>query len=249
MTDQKIYNEYQSESVTNITAALIEAQKKFLPLKKSGENSFFKGAGGEPHRFSRLDDMFEACLAALTANNLFLIYQTCCTPEGVNVLTTTLHHTPSGEFFRSGSCLDLENKGSQGVGSAITYFRRYQLQALLNLEVDFEDDGNAASGIKHNKIESTYPSTTYNTFDKDGVGNGTYTTWKSYATAMQKELTKLAEHQPYDVATTNELTRIKVWAIEQLTGEHEKSQAVIKQRCDEFFKLLEDGQKRRNQNA
>ena len=238
MTDQKLYNEYQSENVSNITAAFIKAQQEFLPLKKSGENSFFRTKSG-PHRFSTLDDIFQACLTALTANELFLIYQTCCTPEGVNILTTTLHHTASGEFFRSGNCLDLENKGSQGVGSAITYFRRYQLQALLNLEVDFEDDGNAASGRKHDKIESTNPSRTYNTYDKDGVANGTYTTWKSYIMVMEKDLPKLANNEPYKESTIEELTKIKVWAIEELTGTHEKHQAVIKKRCDELLKLIE----------
>lgn len=35
----------------------------------------------------------------------------------------------------------------QAVGSAITYMRRYALGAVLGLNIDNDDDGNAASGV------------------------------------------------------------------------------------------------------
>ena len=49
---------------------------------------------------------------------------------------------------------DNNNKGPQGTGGAITYMRRYTLQALLNLMPDdaTEDDGDwVSTGKKPNK--------------------------------------------------------------------------------------------------
>jgi hypothetical protein len=39
----------------------------------------------------------------------------------------------------------LDKRNSQGLGSAITYARRYALTAVLNLVADEDDDGNQAS--------------------------------------------------------------------------------------------------------
>jgi hypothetical protein len=55
-------------------------------------------------------------------------------------------HT-SGEYFQAEFEIAPAKNDPQGVGSAITYQKRYALAAVLGLKIqDEDDDGNAASG-------------------------------------------------------------------------------------------------------
>ena len=65
----------------------------------------------------------------------------------MTVLTRLLHK--SGQYFESDLTMPAvmrERFDAQSVGSAITYARRYSLQALICLAAE-DDDGNAASGV------------------------------------------------------------------------------------------------------
>ena len=111
--------------------ALEKARKEFKELKKSGKNNFFKTAGGKPHEYSTLNDVFTACRDALMKNDLNIMYNLSY-KEGMNFLTTTLHHVSSGQKETSTSILGNAQMTSQALGSAITYMRRYHIQAMLN---------------------------------------------------------------------------------------------------------------------
>tara|TARA_B110000285_G_scaffold154829_1_gene172747 strand:- start:465 stop:929 length:465 start_codon:yes stop_codon:yes gene_type:complete len=124
--------------------ALEKARKEFKELKKSGKNNFFKTGNGKPHEYSTLNDIFTSCREALMNNDLNIIYNVTY-EDGMNFLITKLNHLPSGQKEISKSILGNSTMTSQAMGSAITYMRRYHIQAMLNLEGDFEDDGNAAS--------------------------------------------------------------------------------------------------------
>jgi hypothetical protein len=60
------------------------------------------------------------------------------------VLETMLLHK-SGEFLTNAAVMPVSKNDAQGVGSAITYGRRYGVSALLALATDEDDDGNAGS--------------------------------------------------------------------------------------------------------
>jgi len=62
---------------------------------------------------------------------------------GNSSLTTRLQHV-SGEFIESEIELLVDKNNMQGLGSAITYARRYSLAAMLNIS-QADDDGNKAS--------------------------------------------------------------------------------------------------------
>jgi hypothetical protein len=55
----------------------------------------------------------------------------------------------SGEWIQSSLSLPLAKHDPQGVGSAITYGRRYGLSAIVGIVADVDDDANAASGNGH----------------------------------------------------------------------------------------------------
>ena len=191
---------YESEKVTAVKSAIEKARQGFKPLKKSGVNSYFKSKSGEPHLFSTLDDIFDACLDSLNENNLSITYQV-----------------------------------SQDLGSAITYMRRYQIQAMLNLEADFEDDGNNASGRVSGTIENKKPSRTYTTFDRDGKSNGTYTNFVSYVKALKIDAMKM--HSEWVTQTERQLHDIDIWA-KALGDEDVKAKDALIKKCFELSQKI-----------
>ena len=215
---------YQSTNIIAVLSAIEEARKEFKPLKKSGVNAFFKNKKGEPHLFSTLDDIFDTCLDALSKHKLSITYQVRLleTSNGYdNILTTSITHLDSGEYILSASLLGTHLK-TQDVGSAITYMRRYQIQALLNLEADFEDDGNTASGNKGgdgNIIENKKPSRKYTTYDPFGKKLGQYTDFASYTKALG---TKWSDKQLWVIPTIKELNDIIDWtdSFEETDNKH-----------------------------
>ena len=63
---------------------------------------------------------------------------------------------PTGSKKISSILLDDNGKGPQGMGSAITYYRRYLLQLTLNLEKpDEDDDGDFVSSGGSKKTPRT----------------------------------------------------------------------------------------------
>jgi len=135
-----------------VLEAIERAKLQFEPLEKNGQNNFFKTQNGEPHKFSTLADIHKASAKALNDLDLSVRYQ-CEYNDGLNFLKTIITHLPSGQSISSTSIIGHSNSTPQQIGSGVTYFRRYHIQAMLNLEADFEDDGNQASG---NRTNETY---------------------------------------------------------------------------------------------
>lgn len=124
--------------------------KGFSELKKSGTNPAFRS------KYSTLQDVFDACKKPLEENGVHISFTTdaiVVDNRVENLLVCRLLHLESGEMLESKvSCLDDTKKGSQAIGSGISYMRRYLLQSMLNLECDPEtdDDGNATT-VQGNK--------------------------------------------------------------------------------------------------
>lgn len=124
--------------LTRVLAGLAKARTAFKALKKSGKNPHLK------NQYSTLADMLEACGDALTKNGLQII-QTGAMREGRHGLCTTLY-ADDGSSIESFMALDNKAGDAQAYGSWITYCRRYALAAMLGLEGDWDDDGEAAVG-------------------------------------------------------------------------------------------------------
>ena len=118
--------------------ALCRAQAMFLVPKKTKTNPHFK------MKYADLADVIEATKEGLVKNDL-------CVSQGVvgtNLKTILMHK--SGESIETLTPLLLDKQTMQGLGSALTYARRYALSALLNVASDEDDDGNAASEKREN---------------------------------------------------------------------------------------------------
>jgi len=138
-----------------------ENKEIFLAIEKARGEGFEKleKNGKNPHigsKYSTLLDVFNACKKPLEDNGVHISFTTdaiVVDNRVENLLVCRLHHLNSGEMLESKvSCLDDTKKGSQAIGSGISYMRRYLLQSMLNLECDPEtDDDGDATTVQGNK--------------------------------------------------------------------------------------------------
>lgn len=130
----------KSESVVELTKALNSFQGKLKAVKKDAVNPFFKS------RYATLDTIWETIREPLSSNGLVLT-QTLDQAEGKALLVTTLFHI-SGEWIEGSMPLNPVKDDPQGLGSAISYARRYSLCAMLGVVADEDDDANVATKSK-----------------------------------------------------------------------------------------------------
>lgn len=122
----------------SIAAALAAAQASMGRAKKSADNPHFRS------KYADLASVMEACMPALTGNGI-AVTQPVRREDGEMVLYTVLHHADSGETLDDGGLPLIVNKRDmQGLGSALTYARRYGLMAMAGIAPE-DDDGNAAA--------------------------------------------------------------------------------------------------------
>lgn len=128
-----------SESLVNIAKAIVDFNSKVQAISKDGNNPFFKS------KYVTLDKLIEETRPILKQCKLSVM-QFPMTGEGgtTGVKTLLIHET--GEFIE-GEPLFLKpvKNDPQGMGSVVSYARRYAYQAILNLNTGEDDDGNNAS--------------------------------------------------------------------------------------------------------
>lgn len=126
-----------SEQINELAAALAKAQGAMTGALKDSANPFFKS------RYADLESVWTACRKALTENGLSVVQSASATENGVAVTTMLLHS--SGQWMRDTLPLNPKDLSPQGIGSAITYGRRYALAAMAGV-YQTDDDGEAAHG-------------------------------------------------------------------------------------------------------
>jgi hypothetical protein len=129
----------QSESIAKLAAALSSAQGEFESIKKQQDNPFFKS------KYADLASTLEAVQPALTKHQLAVIQSPSTDTEKKTVLVETMLLHSSGEWKSSIFEMPVSDWKAQGIGSVVTYLRRYSISAVLNLAAE-DDDGNEASG-------------------------------------------------------------------------------------------------------
>lgn len=125
-----------------IYTALMAAKPHFAPAIKTQSNSHFKS------RYADLQSVLDAVEGALHDHGVLILTEN----DGDN-LATVLLHVSSNTSVRFSVPL-LNAKGDmQGLGSAITYARRYGLLTICGIAPE-DDDGNAASQKLDPEIEA-----------------------------------------------------------------------------------------------
>lgn len=137
---------------TGLLAALHAAMNEMPALKKDATNPHYK------NKYISLDGLTDAVTPILLKHGLLWSTFPCSDTNGQPALRYKLSHVASGEVEQDTMPLLLSKSDSQGQGSAITYARRYALQAVLNLVADEDDDGNKASGQRQRPQPTAEPS-------------------------------------------------------------------------------------------
>ena len=121
-----------------ITEALAAAQASMGKALKQSNNPHFRS------KYADLGNVMDACMPALNANGIAVI-QSVGRDENGMFLRTVLRHAGSDGWLEDGGMPLIVNKNDmQGLGSAITYARRYGLMAMAGIAPE-DDDGNAAA--------------------------------------------------------------------------------------------------------
>jgi len=135
----------QSDNINELAAALAKAQAEMGSVHKDAANPYFKSS------YATLANVWEAVKPSLTQNGLALVQMPGSDEHGYFVQTQIMHS--SGQWLRSTTRMKPAKEDPQGIGSLISYARRYALQAMVMACPD-DDDGEAAMGRPQGKAPS-----------------------------------------------------------------------------------------------
>ncbi len=133
------HQEMMSPQINELASALAKAQGEIHAAEKNAENDHFRNS------YADLAAVWSACREPLSRNGLSVV-QAVLLLGGDYYLITTLMHS-SGQWQRGSMPLLLVKKDMQGLGSAVTYARRYSLSAMVGV-AQADDDGEGSVNRK-----------------------------------------------------------------------------------------------------
>ena len=198
----------QSAEIGEIAAALSVAQAEINPAEKNATNPHLK------NKYANISAIYDAVRDVLPKHGLCVV-QTMLPTDGTRAhVRTTLAHK-SGQWFASECVMPLDRQGgAQGMGSAITYARRYSLSAILGVVADEDDDGNGAQG-RNNKAQIEKDRAAANANNPNPPSDPQR---KMFMSMMSKKhngnrdaiLDDLSKYFGRKIASSNELTKAEI---------------------------------------
>jgi hypothetical protein len=205
----------------SIAGALASAQKQMGKAFKSANNPHFRS------KYADLASVMDACMGALNDNGIAVIQPLRETEFGRNVETIFIHK--SGEQLECSIPLIISKNDMQGLGSAITYARRYGLMSLAGIAPE-DDDGNAAAA----SIAVTPPERSWaQTITDELPPNATD---RDKASAIAEALCAQFKRKKTAQQLNNEWDRRLplIEALKKFTDLHEKVSDAFQVRLEEF---------------
>jgi hypothetical protein len=127
-----------SDNVDKIFPAFVSFQAEMPPVPKDSINPHFR------NKYASLGAITEATRPVLAKHGLAYT-QGMAIVDGVQVMFTRIIHQ-SGQWMEDGGyALNPSKNDPQGMGSAVTYARRYTIGSTLGIITEDDDDGNRAS--------------------------------------------------------------------------------------------------------
>jgi hypothetical protein len=141
-----------SEKTDQLFAAYVAFKNEPLKITKDKTNPHFES------KYASFSAIVEAVGPVLAKHGLAILQPLGALDEKVGMYHVLVHK--SGEWMRSFSEFQGTLSDMQKMGSATTYMQRYGYGALLSLDIDEDDDGNAASSspVRQPVAQSTLPS-------------------------------------------------------------------------------------------
>lgn len=127
----------KSDTIAELAKALAAAQGEIENAGKNASNPHFKS------RYADLAEVLNTVRPVMSKHGIS-ISQFPAFESGIASVETIVMHT-SGEWMTGISSAPVTKQDAQGVGSALTYLRRYSLAAIAGIAQE-DDDGNGAVG-------------------------------------------------------------------------------------------------------
>ena len=125
-----------SDTMAKLAPAIASALAEIHNASKDSKNPHFKSS------YASLASVIDATKATLAGHGLVVVQAPGWNDGRVTVTTRIVH--ASGEWIEATAEAPLPKADPQGVGSAVTYLRRYSLAALCGITQE-DDDGETAS--------------------------------------------------------------------------------------------------------
>lgn len=138
----------KSENINELAAALAKAQLEVENASKTSANPHFKS------RYADLAEILNTVRPVLAANGLSVVQLPSYEHPNASVETVLMHS--SGQFIGGKCSAPVSKPDAQGVGSAITYLRRYSLAAVCGIAQE-DDDAASASGSRQHGQPTQQP--------------------------------------------------------------------------------------------
>lgn len=145
-----------SESISKIAAALVKAQGAMPAVGKEGNNPAFRS------KYMTLDGILAVAVPVLTKHGIAVVQGSQVEsldesqrPVAVCIETRLLHE--SGEWLAVEAIIPVSKQDAHGMGSAITYGRRYSLASILGIMADEDDDANNAVSAAPRPVSKPQP--------------------------------------------------------------------------------------------
>lgn len=154
--------------------AMLEAQKEIKHAVKDAKNPHFK------NDYASLASVIDSVVPVLNKHGLVLtqeIRHANTDPPGTVRVTTRIVHAATGEQTMDSQVMPLVKNDPQGLGSAVTYARRYAIQAMVG-QASEDDDGNDASKLGAQGNVSASRAPTPNGSNGEGQVSGAAATQK-----------------------------------------------------------------------
>lgn len=140
-----------SNNITDLAKALALAQAELTNPYNTADNPFFKS------KYAPLPDILNLVRPVLTKHGISVVQSPVGEGDKIGIETLLIH--ASGQYILCEPCyLKPVKSDPQTAGGAITYARRYALNAVLGISGEEDDDGNGASK-KNDTAQSPPPPT------------------------------------------------------------------------------------------
>ena len=167
----------QSDDLTKLVPALVQAQSEMPSIGKNAENPFYKSA------YADIASIIEVATPILTRNDLSVCHVGDMVDEKPVLITMLLHS--SGQWIRGRMILNPTKDDPQNIGGAMTYQRRYGFMAIVGLATD-DDDGNAISKKQPEKKTPQKPPSNLTPDQKKMLGD-VYGYFKAISNEVHEE--------------------------------------------------------------
>ena len=127
-----------SDSIELISAALVAMQAESKHANYDSKNPHYKS------KYASLAEVIDTVRPVLAKHGLAVLQLPGFRPDVGHVMCTRIVHT-SGQWIEEEMKLNPTKEDPQGLGSSITYSRRYSLPGVCLIASEEDDDGNEAS--------------------------------------------------------------------------------------------------------